>query len=71
MTLDQYLSAHGVRPTHLARAVGVRHSTIIRIARREWEPKAPLRAKIVEATNGLVAETDLLLSAIPSKQDAA
>lgn len=60
MMLQDWLDRTNTTASALAREVGCSHTTIIRIARGEIEPRPAMRRRIVEATAGQVAEVELV-----------
>ncbi|MHB2169936.1 helix-turn-helix transcriptional regulator [Alsobacter sp. R-9] len=62
MTLDLYLTLHGMNATQFAEAIGVTPSTITRILRGERRPNLETLRKIARATDGQVKAEDFFLA---------
>ena len=59
MTLNDWLSAHQVRPMQFAQTVGVTHVTVYRLLNGKRRPSWDLAKRIESATGGAVRPEDL------------
>lgn len=62
MTLADYLSSNGLRPSQFAKLAGVPATTIWRVLKGERNPGLLLMKKIMEATDGHVTPNDFAAS---------
>ena len=71
MKLAAYLAREGLNYSQFGERIGVAHTTVMRIATEQLEPRVELRAKIVAATNGEVGELDLIKRVVMPEGEAA
>jgi transcriptional regulator with XRE-family HTH domain len=58
MKLAHYMSSRGIRPTDLAREIGVSHSAVIRWRDEKRIPEPEMMRRLLDATKGLVQPND-------------
>lgn len=71
MTLSDYLSEAGLKPSQFAESLGMPASTILRIISGKREARIGTAARIVEGTGGKVTFADLVIEPAATPQETA
>ncbi len=58
MKLADFMTAHGLGPSEMAKRLGVNHATVIRYRDSQRRPDSDVMARIFEVTNGSVTPND-------------